>query len=264
MRPSVGVGAFQFIIATLGEESADRYVHQILFLLFREFIADIAQLLDTDQEKDRFHVRSFAKSFYQSGFQVPPSALQVILRLLHTANLRQFGDSCLRLRRFVDGRLILQDNFTKIIDPMEWIKDGFLISTDKGLLDIGYIHQFLSARSYWAKDIPLDVVRRSVDGSECFGIYQGARQVAFARVITDGATFGYLADVFVDEAFRGLGLSKWLMDTILAHPDLQGFRNWMLQTWDAHGLYARSGFEAHRHPDRIMVKTDPDVYKRRK
>src|SRR5882724_7933442 len=124
---------------------------------------------------------------------------------------------------------------------MEWSKDEFLITTDAEKLDIPYIHSFL-ARSYWAMGIPLETVQRSVDGSVCFGVFHGPQQVGFARVVTDKATFGYLADVFIDEVWRGKGLSKWLMEIILQHPDLQGFRRFILATRDAHGLYRQSGF----------------------
>src|ERR1700712_302077 len=91
----------------------------------------------------------------------------------------------------------------------------------------------------WAENIPVEVVQRSIDGAVCFGVYDEGEQIGFARVITDKATFGYLADVFIDERYRGLGLSKWLMETIMSHPELQGFRNWQLATRDAHTLYAK-------------------------
>jgi GNAT superfamily N-acetyltransferase len=134
------------------------------------------------------------------------------------------------------------------------IKDGFIISTDKTKLDIAMIHQFLSAESYWSKNIPLSIVQKSIEGAVCFGIYETAqeKQVGFARVITDGATFGYLADVFVINEYRGKGLSKWMIQCILEHPELQGFRRWMLATRDAHGLYSQFGFEPLKNPERIM------------
>lgn len=131
-------------------------------------------------------------------------------------------------------------------------KDGFTISTDKTKLDVVAIHNYLSTESYWAENIPIAILQKSIDGSVCFGIYQQNKQVAFARVITDGATFGYLADVFVLQEFRGLGLSKWLMNFILHHPNLQNFRRWMLATKDAHGLYSQFGFAALEKPERIM------------
>ena len=111
-------------------------------------------------------------------------------------------------------------------------------------------------------DIPVDMVKRSIDGSMNFGVYNGSRQIGFARVITDHATFGYLADVFIDENYRGLGLSKWLMQTIMAHPQLQGFRSWQLATRDAHGLYAQFGFKPLENPERIMRIVVPDIYKK--
>jgi GNAT superfamily N-acetyltransferase len=145
---------------------------------------------------------------------------------------------------------------------MDLVKDNFTISTDKTKLNTPYIHQFLS-RSYWAENIPVEIVHRSIEGAVCFGVYNDRCQIGFARVITDKATFGYLADVFIDEKYRGLGLSKWLMDTIMAHPDLQGFRNWQLATRDAQGLYAKFGFKPLDNPERIMRKNDPEVYKKK-
>src|SRR4051812_44411043 len=105
----------------------------------------------------------------------------------------------------------------------DYYRDSYCISTDKGKLDIAYIHRFL-AGSYWAENIPVGTVVKSIEFSMCFGVYHGRQQVGFARVITDYATFGYLADVFIDEQHRGRGLSKWLMKIIMEHPELQGFR----------------------------------------
>ncbi|HYP53352.1 MAG TPA: GNAT family N-acetyltransferase [Pyrinomonadaceae bacterium] len=139
----------------------------------------------------------------------------------------------------------------------EWQRGEYVISTDKSRLDFGAIHEFLSGRSYWAVGRPEEVVRRSVENSLAFGLYKGARQVGFARVITDYATFAWVADVFVLEEFRGRGLSKWLMETMLAHPGLQGLRRWVLATKDAQGLYARYGFEPLRRPERWMERHDP-------
>ena len=131
-------------------------------------------------------------------------------------------------------------------------KEGFLISTDKNKLDVSLIHDYLSNESYWAKNIPVHIIEKSIDGSFCFGIYHSNKQVGFARVITDHATFAYLADVFVVEQYRGKGLSKWMMETITTNPELQGLRRWLLATRDAHGLYARFGFAALDKPERIM------------
>jgi len=143
---------------------------------------------------------------------------------------------------------------------MHFQNDPFTISTDKAKLNIPYIHQFLS-HSYWAENIPLYIVERSIEGSLCFGVYDGEQQIGFARVVTDHATFGHLADVFIDEKYRGQGLSKWLMETIMAHPGLQGFRSWQLATRDAHGLYAKFGFTPIDNPERIMRKYNAEVYK---
>ncbi len=134
-------------------------------------------------------------------------------------------------------------------------KDGFIISTDKSLLDINYIHHYLSTESYWAQGIPYETVKRSIENSFCFGMYKNGKQIGFARVITDFATFAWLCDVFVNEDFRGLSLGKWLMETIHSHPTLQGFRAWMLGTKDAHGLYAQFGYGPLPEPHRIMRRT---------
>ncbi len=135
---------------------------------------------------------------------------------------------------------------------MTAVKDGFEISTDKSKLNITLIHQYLSVESYWAKNIPLALVQKSIEGSFCFGLYFQEQQIGFARVITDFAVFGYLADVFILPAYRGRGLSKWLMETIMNHPELQNFRRWMLATRDAQGLYRQFGFVPLPNPERIM------------
>lgn len=144
---------------------------------------------------------------------------------------------------------------------MDWQKGPFRITTNKSKLNISYIHQYLSTESYWASNIPFETVRKSIEGSLCFGVFYDDRQVGFARMITDGATFGYLADVFIDESYRGKGLGKWLMDTIMSHPELQGFRRIMLATRDAHGLYAKSGFTPLTFTERWMHIHFPDRYK---
>lgn len=142
---------------------------------------------------------------------------------------------------------------------MEWRREGFTISTDKDKLDRAAIHEFLRG-SYWAKGIPREVVDRSIEHSLCFGLYDGSRLVGFARVISDLATFGYLADVFVLESHRGRGLATWFMQIIMAHPDLQGLRRWMLATADAHGLYRKIGFTEPSRPERLMEKLLADPY----
>mgnify|MGYP000925243225 FL=1 len=138
----------------------------------------------------------------------------------------------------------------------------YVISTDIQQLDITLIHDYLSNESYWAKGIPLDVVKKSIQHSLCFGIYKGEQQVGFARVITDKATFAYLADVFVLPGHRGKGLSKWLMEFIHAYPELQGLRRWMLGTKDAHGLYEQFGWKifTEEASKRFMQLHNPDLY----
>jgi GNAT superfamily N-acetyltransferase len=139
-------------------------------------------------------------------------------------------------------------------------RDDFLVTTDPTRLDVGVIHGFLT-RSYWAEGIPREKVERSIANSLCFGVYEGDEQVGFARIITDYETFAYLADVFIIESHRGRGLSKFLMECIVRHPQLQGLRRWMLATLDAHGLYAQFGFEPAT-PGRFMQRYNPDVYKK--
>ena len=135
------------------------------------------------------------------------------------------------------------------------------ISTDRGELDVDLVHRFLCEEAYWSRGIPRATVERAIAGSLCFGGYvEGAGQVAFARVTTDGATFGYLADVFVLPAQRGRGYGKRLMEAVMAHPQLQGLRRFMLATGDAHGLYAQYGFAAPTRPQTLMEILRPDIY----
>jgi N-acetylglutamate synthase-like GNAT family acetyltransferase len=136
---------------------------------------------------------------------------------------------------------------------------GYLISSDPALLNLDVIHGFIS-QSYWAKDIPRALVERTLKNSLCWGVYHEASQVGFARVITDKATFAYLADVFVLPEHRGRELSKALVATIRAHPDLQGLRRWMLITVDAQGLYEQFGFKPVPHPERHMEIHRPGMY----
>ena len=137
----------------------------------------------------------------------------------------------------------------------------FLISTDRSKLDVDIIHKFLT-RSYWAAGIPRATVARAIENSLCFGVYDGAGQVGFARIISDFATYAYVADVFILEQYRERGLGKELMASIIAHPDLQGLRRWSLATRDAHGLYAQFGFTALENPSRMMEIVDSELYSR--
>jgi GNAT superfamily N-acetyltransferase len=150
----------------------------------------------------------------------------------------------------------------------QWNRGAYRISTDKTHLDVAVIHQFLSRESYWAQGVPRDIVERSIANSLSFGVYEaesgGGAQVGFARVITDYATFAYLCDVFILSAHRGQGLSKWLMEVIVAHPDLQGLRRFLLFTRDAHSLYARYGFTPLHHPQNALYRHDFDPYRKNK
>jgi GNAT superfamily N-acetyltransferase len=144
---------------------------------------------------------------------------------------------------------------------VEQRRGNYLISTDPARLDLAVIHDFLT-NSYWAKGIPLTTVRKSIEHSLCFGVYDENRQVGLARVVTDYATFAYLADVFILASHRGQGLSKWLMECVVGHPDLQGLRRWLLMTRDAHGLYQKVGFRSLPSPEWVMEILDRDVYTR--
>jgi GNAT superfamily N-acetyltransferase len=147
---------------------------------------------------------------------------------------------------------------------MEWQRENFVISTDKSKLDVAYIHQFLSEESYWAANIPLQIVERSIEHSICLGVYDGEKQIGFARIITDQATFGYLADVFIDARYRGKGLSKWLMRIISGLSFMPLLRRFMLGTKDAHKLYEQFGFTPLTLPERFMQVHRPEAYKKDK
>lgn len=137
-----------------------------------------------------------------------------------------------------------------------WQRDDYLISTDKDRLDIHFIHDFLSNQAYWALGRSFDVVKSSIDHSLNFGVYKKDQQIGFARVVTDFATFAWLADVFVIEEHRGHGLGAWLIEVITNHPELQGLRRWILATRDAHELYRRVGFSELDTPQRWMERLE--------
>lgn len=139
---------------------------------------------------------------------------------------------------------------------MNWTRDTYSVSDEPERLQLEVIVAYL-ARAYWSNQRPRAVIERSLKHSLCFGVYENETQIGFARVVSDHATFAYLADVFILESHQGHGLGKWLVQTILEHPDLQGLRRWMLATRDAHGLYAQFGFAALENPDRYMTKFDP-------
>lgn len=139
-------------------------------------------------------------------------------------------------------------------------KDDLSISTDKTKLDIDSIHDFLSTKAYWCLNIPRETLERAIQNSLCFGVYQHEKQVGFARVISDYATIAYLGDVYIAEDYRGQGLSKWLIETIMNHPDLQGLRRWILLTGDAHGLYRNFGWTDIADSTRWMEFHNKNVY----
>lgn len=138
-------------------------------------------------------------------------------------------------------------------------RGDYVISTDRTRLDLEVVHDYLSNQSYWAVGRSLETIRRSIENSVSFGLYEGDKQVGFARVVTDYATFAWVADVFVLESARGRGLGTWLVEVILAHPDLRGFRRWTLATKDAHELYRKFGFSELKRPERWMERRDPET-----
>ena len=141
-------------------------------------------------------------------------------------------------------------------------KGDYLITTDKTKLNLKVIHNYLSNESYWSRNIPFEIVKASTENSLNFGLFFKEKQIGYARIVSDFATTAYLADVFVLKEFRGQGLSKWLMEIIMNHPDLQGLRRWILATKDAHGLYKQFGWKPMAAPERWMEKHNPDVYKK--
>lgn len=145
------------------------------------------------------------------------------------------------------------------MSDIELNRSAYRISTDANAMDVDAIHAYLTT-SYWAEGIPRDLVAKAIAGSLCFGIFHDDRQVAFARVITDRATFAYLCDVYVLEDHRHRGLASWLMEAVVAHPDLQGLRRLVLATRDAHGLYQKFGFVPLARPDFFMEIVRPGIY----
>ena len=140
-------------------------------------------------------------------------------------------------------------------EAREWRRGDHRISTDVEMLDVGFLHGFLTT-AYWSPAISRQTVERSIQHSLCFGLYEGDQQIGFARVVTDRTSFAYLADVFISESHRGRGLGTWLIETILGHPELQGLGRWTLATRDAHELYRRFGFGPLADPSRFMEKRD--------
>jgi GNAT superfamily N-acetyltransferase len=146
------------------------------------------------------------------------------------------------------------------MDFHDWQKNEFTVSTDKSRLQIEVIQKFLTEDSYWANNRTLEQTKTALENSLCFGVYFENRQIGFARVVTDFATFAYLGDVFILTEFRGRGLSKWLMEVMISHPRLQGLRRWILATKDAHRLYSQFGFHGLKFPERWMELPAPNAY----
>ena len=140
-------------------------------------------------------------------------------------------------------------------------KDEFTISTDREKLDLHFIHDFLSGQSYWVPGVPFERVQKAADHSLNFGLYHGDKQIGYARIVTDFTRIAYLADVFITDAYRGRGLSKWLIQVIMDHPDLQHLSRWMLNTRDAHGLYEQFGWTKPIRPETYLEIYHPDSYK---
>lgn len=136
----------------------------------------------------------------------------------------------------------------------------FSISTDKNLLDINLIHNFLSNESYWAKGISKERIKKVIENSFCFGIYKDNKQIGFARVVSDLSSFAYLADVFVLKDYRGKGLASLLIKTILGYDNFKSIRRWLLATKDAHEIYKKLGFKSLENPEKFMEIFNPDAY----
>ena len=144
--------------------------------------------------------------------------------------------------------------------PMEQSFGAYQITTDKTKMDIVAIHEFLSRHSGWSNNIPLERVQTSVENSLNFGVFHEGRQVGFARIISDYSTIAYVGDVYILDSYRGQGLSKWLMECIMAHPHLQGLRRWILLTSTAAWLYEKYGFTKLPQPEIYMERYQPDIY----
>ena len=146
------------------------------------------------------------------------------------------------------------------MEDITLIKYGYCISTEKAKLDLKAIHHFLSTQAYWSKNIPIEKVQTAIENSLNFGLYLKDQQIGYARIISDFSTIAYLGDLYILPEYRGQGLSKWLMNTIMSHPNLQGLRRWILLTSDAHGLYKQFGWTEIANPDKWMERHDKGVY----
>ena len=146
------------------------------------------------------------------------------------------------------------------MEPITVKKGDYSITTDRSKMDVAAVHDFLCHEAYWSKGIPLPRVKAAADHSLNFSVFHGQKQIGYARIITDYSTIAYLGDVYILPSYRGQGLSRWLMEQVTGHPDLQGLRRWILATRDAHKLYEKFGWTALSKPDRFMERLNPDVY----
>ena len=146
------------------------------------------------------------------------------------------------------------------MEPITIDYKGYTITTDKSLMNVHDVHKWLSERAYWCKDIPFETCKKAFDNSYCIGAVKDGRQVAYGRLVTDMATLGYLADVYVEESHRGQGISKKMMEILFGLDWVKGLRGIKLGTKDAQGLYRRYGFTECKYPERIMEITRPDIY----
>lgn len=143
---------------------------------------------------------------------------------------------------------------------VEWRKDQYVLSTDAACFDMNALFRFISGESYWARGMPRETFERAVRHSLCFGLFDGELQIGFGRVVSDFASVAYLGDVFIREDYRRRGLSKWMMECIQSHPDLQGMRRWLLVTADAQELYKKFGFTPLKAPEKFMELHNPEIY----
>ncbi|HUP80905.1 MAG TPA: GNAT family N-acetyltransferase [Pirellula sp.] len=219
------------------------------------------------EQPDRFYLRQLFVARDRRGQGIGQAAMEILKSRFWTNGKRITvcvlvgNPDAIRFYRkcgFADYSLELE-LFRQSENAIKPAQDRIEISTDKQLLDIDLIHSFLTT-SYWAKNIPREVVERSIRNSFCFGVYTQGQQVGFARVMSDHATFAYLVDVFIVPEFQGRGLGKKLIEQILAHPELQGLRRWLLATQDAQELYARFGFTSINNPENYMTVHHPNLY----
>lgn len=255
-RPTIESEIYQKEIQSLG--------HHFISISWQDQVDNLIESLKDSKEP------SFFKSQWKQLFVQAEAAGadMIIIACLDLSAISEYIESSLEVvdaSRFL-AHSIVQKWLRHEARSAEWKKENFLLSTDKEYLQYERIHEFLTG-AYWCEEIPLAVVTKAVQGSLCFGLYDAAknnRQIGFARVVTDSATFAWLCDVYIEKEYRGQGLSKWMMDCVLSYPALQGLRRICLATKDAHELYAKYGFEVTQSPANWMEIKDNDLYKKMK